>query len=252
MRPSTMARGILLGVVAAPLCFAVPARAQDGFLFEHPRVTLSIAGGHHVAAAGSDVYDFFTEQLTLERSDFSGSAFFGSLGVSITPHFEVAGSIGLVSSDADSESRTHFADPPILQQTSLKRMPVTASVKYYPMARGRTIGSNAWIPARVTPWIGVGGGALNYELEASGDFVNYATCDENNVCDIDELIMTSDGWTPTLHVSGGADYWLTTRLGLSAEARYQWAAAELSSSFIGFEDIDLRGFQGTVGLSVRF
>lgn len=252
MRPSTLARGLLLSVAAAPLCFVAPAHAQDGFLFEHPRVTLSVRGGHHMAAAGSDIYDFFTEQLTLERSDFSGFAFFGSLGVYLSPHFEVAGGIGMVASDASSESRTHFSDPPILQQTSLKRTPVTATLKYYPLARGRTIGSNAWIPARVTPWIGVGGGALRYDLEQSGEFVDYNTCDAHNVCDIFASEFTSDGWTSEVHVSGGADYWLTTRLGLSAEARYQWASAPLSSSFIDFEDIDLRGFQGTVGLSVRF
>ncbi|MGH7444419.1 MAG: hypothetical protein ACREKM_06065, partial [Longimicrobiales bacterium] len=184
MRPSTMARGILLSVVAVPVLAIAPVSAQDGFLFQQPRVTLSIRGGPHVAAAGSDVYDFFVEQLTLERSDFSGWALVGSLGVSLTPHFEVAASIGRISSEAGSESRTHFADPPILQHTSLRRMPLTATLKYYPMARGRMLGSNAWIPARLTPWVGLGGGALNYELEQSGEFVDYATCDENNVCDI--------------------------------------------------------------------
>ena len=252
MRLSTVVGGLLLSLTALPLARPVALHAQDGFLFDQPRVTLGVRGGHHVATAGSDIYDFFTEQLTLERGDFSGWAFVGELGVRITPSFDLAATVGRISSTARSESRTHYADPPILQTTSLRRIPVTATLKYYPLSRGRSIGSNAWIPARLTPFIGIGGGALQYDLEQSGEFVDYQTCDEENVCDIFASTFTSEGWTETLHLAGGADYWLTTHLGLSTELKYQWGSAPLGSSFVDFEDIDLRGFQGTVGLSLRF
>lgn len=252
MSLSSLLRRALPGVLGVSLLVPAQVLAQDGFLFDEPRVTLSVRGGHHMASAGSDLYDEFVELLTLERSDFSGFTVMGDLGVRLTSRLDLVGSIGWVETEARSESRTHTADPPILQTTSLRRMPLAATLKYYPIARGRSISSHAWIPARFAPYIGAGVGTTKYDLQQDGEFVNYATCDENNECDISQLVLDSEGWGRTLHVAGGADYWLTSRLGVSADVRYQWGSAELSSSYQGFEDIDLGGLQGTVGLSVRF
>ncbi len=252
MRPSALLCGILFVAVSATCLAPAPLLAQDGFLFDAPRVTLSVRGGHYLAAAGSDIYDEYVELLTLDHGDFSGSALAGELGIRLGSRFDVVAAVGRTSSSARSESRTHTADPPIEQTTSLRRIPVTATLKYYPLARGRSIGSNAWIPVRLTPFLGIGGGALKYSLEQSGEFVNYETCDEANVCDIFASEFASEGWTQTLHVAGGTDYWLTPRLGVSAELRYQWGSAPLGSGFSGFENIDLRGLQSTLGLSVRF
>ncbi len=259
MSLSSLLRGTLTGVFVMPLLAAAPAQAQDGFLFKEPRVTVSVRGGHHLASAGSDIYTEFTQLLTLEKSDFSGTAFVGELGVRIAPRFDLVASVGRIESTATSESRTHLEYPPdapegipIVQTTSLRRTPIAATLKYYPLQRGRSIGSNAWIPVRFTPWVGAGAGALQYDLEQTGDFVDYASCDAENACDIFSGVFDSSGWARTLHVGGGADYWLTTRLGMSADVRYQWGSAPLGSSFQGFDDIDLGGLQGTVGLSVRF
>ncbi|MGH7573153.1 MAG: hypothetical protein ACREMK_15125 [Gemmatimonadota bacterium] len=253
MRSSIVLRGILLSVAAPPLMAVAPAAAQDGFLFDRPSITLSGRGGYNRAAAGSDVYDFFVQQLTLERGDFSGAVVMGELAVTVKPRLDVVAGVGHASSTSPSESRTHVGTDglPIAQTTTLRRTPVTASLKFYPLLRGRTVGSHAWIPARLTPFVGVGGGGLHYDLKQSGEFVDTARCDADGVCEIFQSTLTSEGWTGTLHVMGGVDYWLTTRLGLSAEARYLWASAPLSASFVGFEDIDLSGLQGTVGLSVR-
>ncbi|MGH7564554.1 MAG: hypothetical protein ACREK5_09035 [Gemmatimonadota bacterium] len=253
MRSSTVFHGVLLCVAAVSSLAVAPAGAQDGFLFGPPSITLSGRGGYNRAATGSDLYDFFIQQLTLERSDFSGAVFMGELAVRVKPRLDLVAGVGHASSTSASESRTHVGTDglPIAQTTTLRRTPVTASLKFYPLLRGRTIGSHAWIPARLTPFVGVGGGGLHYDLEQSGEFVDTARCDADGVCEIFRSTLTSDGWTGTLHVMGGVDYWLTTRLGLSAEARYLWASAPLSASFVGFEDIDLSGLQGTVGLSVR-
>lgn len=253
MRSTTALRGVLLSVTATSMLAVAPVGAQDDFLFDPPRITLSGRGGYDRAAADSDVYDFFTQQLTLDRGDFSGAAFMGELGVWIGPRLDVVAGAGHTSSTSPSESRTHEGTDglPIAQSTTLRRTPVTASLRFYPLPRGRSLGSNAWIPERLTPFVGVGGGALHYDLRQSGEFVDVGRCDADNVCEIFRSTLTSEGWTETLHVMGGVDYWLTTRLGLSAEARYQWASAPLGSSFVGFEDIDLSGFLGTVGVSVR-
>ncbi len=253
MSLSSLLRHTLAGALGIALLVPAQVHAQSGFLFDEPRVTLGIRGGYHVAAAGSDVYDELVELLTVERSDFSGFTIVGELGLRLTSHLDLVGSVGHVESNIQSESRTHIADPPILQTMSLRRTPVTGTLKYYPLSRGRSIGSHAWIPARFTPYVGVGAGATKYDLEQAGEFVDYGSCDQNNECDILNLVLDSSGWGRTLHVAGGADYWLTSRFGLSTDLRYQWSSAAMDAfSYEGFDDIDLGGFQGTVGLSVRF
>ena len=247
-------RGVALAGQAV-LALSVPAAvAQDGFLFDEPRVTLGARGGFNLAAANSDVYGFFTEQLTLEHDDFSGVALLGEVGMRVAPRLDLVGGVGYTSTRPRSESRTHEGTDglPIAQTTRLYRVPVTVMLKYYLVPRGRTIGRHAWIPAGVTPYVGIGGGALYYELGQSGEFVDFQTCDAENVCEIFSASLESTGWTPTAHVAGGADFWLSPRFALSLEARYQWASAALHSDFIGFDDIDLRGLVSTVGVSMRF
>jgi hypothetical protein len=70
--------------------------------------------------------------------------------------------------------------------------------------------------------------------------------------DIFPDVFESSGWTPTAHVLAGADFSLTPRLALNAEGRYGWAKADMGPDFVGFDKIDLAGFQATLGLSVRF
>lgn len=254
MSLSSLLRRSLPGVLGVLLLAPAESLAQEGFLFYEPRVTLSVRAGHHMASAESDLYDELFELLTLDRGDFAGFTLMGDLGVRLTSRLDIVGSIGWITSEARSESRTHVGadDAPILQTTTLRRMPLSATLKYYPLDRGRSISSHAWIPARFTPYVGVGVGTTQYELQQEGEFVNYATCDEQNACDISLLILESEGWGRTLHVAGGADYWLTSRLGVTADVRYQWGSAEPRASYDGFDSIDLGGLQGTVGLSVRF
>lgn len=239
---------VLLSALALPVCAAAPAAAQEGFLFEQPRVTVSVRGGQHFARADGDLYDLFIDELTLERGDFSGATAALDLGLVVTPNIDVVASIGRSWSSSRSEFRDWVGedDLPIEQTTSLQRTPLTATLKVYPLARGRRVGSNAWIPARFTPFVAIGAGALHYDLEQVGEFVDAETLD------IFQDEFASRGWTETLHAAAGADYWLSSRVGITAEARYQWGAAPLAGDFRGFDDIDLSGFQGTAGLSVRF
>lgn len=238
---------ITVGVAALAVCTA-PAAAQDGFLFEEPRVTLTLRGGHNVAGANSDIYDFFTEQLTLSRSDFSGTAIAGDLGIRASSYLDVVIGIGRTATSQRSDFRDWVDqdDRPIEQTTSLERVPVTATMRVYPLARGHSIGTNAWIPARVTPFVGVGGGVMRYELVQEGDFVDFESFE------IFSDNYSSEGWTETWHMLAGADYWLSTRFGLTGEGRYTWASGALDAEFGEYRDIDLRGFQATVGLSMRF
>jgi hypothetical protein len=54
-----------------------------------------------------------------------------------------------------------------------------------------------------------------------------------------------------LNAGAGAEWWLKPYLGINAEGRYAWSTAKLERDF-DFDHIDLRGFQVTTGLAVRF
>ena len=62
----------------ATVLLAVSAGAQDpggGFLFGAPTYTFTVRAGYANARAGSDIFSFATQQLTLTRNDFSAPSF---------------------------------------------------------------------------------------------------------------------------------------------------------------------------------
>jgi opacity protein-like surface antigen len=196
----------------------------------------------------SDVFDDTREFLTVDRSDFNAFSFGGDLGIRAADRFDIALGFAYARSSTRSEFRdwTDLDDLPIEQETRLTRLPLTATVKAYLLDRGRTIGRFAWVPSAWAPYAGAGVGAMWYRYHQSGDFVDF----EN--LDIFPDVFDSSGWTPTAHVLAGADFSLTPRLALTAEGRYGWASADMGADFVGFDKIDLAGFQATLGLSVRF
>ena len=252
-RPAGLAA--LAGVLAlAMLLTASPASAQggNGFLFSEPRWTLSVRGGFDRAVAGSDIFTFMTDELTLEKSDFGGFTFGADLAYSITPRIEVAFGASYVRSERVSEFREYVGtdDLPITQTTTFSRLPVAATIKAYLYPRGRSVGTLAWIPTRFSPYIGVGGGGVVYELLQEGEFV-----EEQEGAEVFEVFydrFASSGAAPTAHAVIGADLALTPRFGISTEGKYGWAKSDLSRDFEGFERIDLSGFSATMGFIVRF
>src|SRR5687768_10567709 len=99
--PAVMAGALSL---AAFLAAAAPAHAQSGrgFLFSEPRWTLSIRGGLDRASAGSDIFEFMTDTLTLSKSDFGGFTFAGDFGYAISPRFDLAFGAAYVRSEKTS------------------------------------------------------------------------------------------------------------------------------------------------------
>ena len=61
-------------LAAAILLFPTAVQAQrggPGFLFQEPTVTFGVRLGYDRALAGSDLFDFTTSNLTIDRSQFS-------------------------------------------------------------------------------------------------------------------------------------------------------------------------------------
>lgn len=242
--------GVFCAVVAATLSLPSAAEAQggSGFRFKPPVGSFTIRGGFAAPRASSQIFDFTREQLTLEKSDFNSTAWGADLAIRVADRADIVLGVGLTYSRTGSEFRdfVDLDDLPIQQTTKFVRVPTTLSLKWYLGDRGRSVGRFAWIPASFSPYVGAGGGVLWYEFEQEGDFVDIETLD------IFFDIIESSGTTGTGHVFLGSDLSLSPRFALTGEGRYSFGNVRMDQDFIGFDNIDLSGFQVTLGIAVRF
>jgi hypothetical protein len=224
-----------------------PSVTEPDFRFEPPKTILGIRGGWAFNRSDGEIYDFLTEQLTLDDSDFDSGAFAADIAVPVMSWLDVVLGFEFSRSSNDSEFRS-FVDEsgaPIPQETRLEQIPLTASLKLYPLERGRQVGTYAWVRSTFVPYIGGGIGGTFYELEQKGHFVD--ATDQS----IFRSELKSDGWAFAQHVFIGIDSKLTRNLGLVLEGRYYWADADLEDDFVGFEPIDLNGARIMAGFSWR-
>jgi hypothetical protein len=242
---------ILNWTLALLLCSASSAVAQsagDGFLFKPPKGTVTFRSGFDRALAGSDVFTFVTDQLTVDKGDFSSATFALDVDARLTPRVDAVFGLSVSRSATQSEFR-HWVDnnrQPIEQRTEFQRVPLTGSIKAYLLPPGHSIGHFAWVPARVAPYVGAGGGAMWYQFKQFGDFIAFDTLK------VFPDLFDSNGWTPTVHAFAGVDVSFATRFAITTEARYEWAKASLSRDFSGFDRIDLTGLSFTSGISIRY
>jgi hypothetical protein len=247
---------VALGLLAATFMMPAAAQAQErrDYLLGAPAMTLTLRGGFAFLRGDSEIYEFVSEHLTLERSDFRPVELGADFAIRLSDRFDLVPGIGYSRTARWSEYRDYVEDVngqerPIEQQTTLARVPLTLSVRAYPLARGRTIGRFVYIPARVVPYVGAGAGTMWHSFAQDGDFVD--------VDDPDLAIFTrrfeSDGFGPVAQVFAGVEYGLGNRFALTVEARYHWASARMGRDFdAGFDRIDLSGLQTTAGLQIRF
>jgi hypothetical protein len=253
--PASPMDGVPAAVPATPASSAptgppgVTSRQRPDFLFGRPGLTLGVRAGFSSPRARSDVFDFITSELTLDRGDFNALSLAAEADIWLGPRLDAVLGIGYSSASADSEYREWEDDEtglPITQRSSLRQVPVTAGLKYYLTSRGESLGRFAWIPARSAFYVGAGGGFLRHSFRQVGEFVVF---DEDGAW-IEEGSPRSSGWSPTGHIFGGVDYSLGPRTVISAEARQSWSSSDLGRDFEGFE-IDLSGFQLMMGIRWR-
>lgn len=243
---------LLAGGVFLATPSVISAQRSRDFLFGEPHFSLAFNLGYGLPKAGSDIYDFVTDELTVGKSDFSAMVVGGSFGIRVTNRVELSLDVTYANSNTRSELREWVGDDdlPIEQKTSLSRTPVTASVKAYLWDRGRRISQLAWVPGQWSPFVGVGGGRVFYNFRMNGEFVDEYVDPEAPPIFFDTF--KSDGDAGIFHVLAGAEWSLSPRFYLTGEARYSWAEAEMDKDFVGYDPIDLSGLQGTVGLALRF
>jgi len=221
------------------------------FQFDEPRMSVGFRGGWAFNRSKGGIYDFLTDELTLSKSDFDAPAFTIDFSWRLISWLDVVFGVGYSGRKQKSEDR-HFTEvngSPIIQDTRLTQVPLTVSLKIYPIGRGEQVGQYAWIRKAVVPYIGGGIGGTWYELKQKGDFVDIGDPDFIG----DEFIFsdefTSDDWAFAQHVFAGVDIKLTRRLGLILEGRYYWADADMKGDYVGFKPIDLDGARVMIGFN---
>ncbi len=226
----------------------VRAEAPSDFMLGRPRGFLAFDGGRLFANTGSDLYDFITDTLTVERKAFDSTVLGGRFGLALGPRLEVIAGLEHGRTTSPSEYRD-FVDNqllPITQTTSREEWLVSASLRLALLPPGRRISRFAWIPRTFTPYVGLGAGALKYEFQQFGSFIDADTSRVFNDS------FNSRGWTPSVHAFAGADLRVYRRIYLTGEARYTRSRATLGADFVDFEPLALAGTRVTGGVRLAF
>jgi opacity protein-like surface antigen len=242
------ARAVMAAVLAVALAAPVEAQSGNGYLFGRPQGSVTLRGGFASARANSELFQEFTENLTLKKSDFSGLSLGMEFGAVVGEHFDLTADIGYMRSSTPSSYRKFVDnnDQEIEQVTTLRRVPIAANAKVYLLPRGRSIGRFAWIPNGVVPWVGAGAGTMWYDLTQEGDFIDFTTTN------VRSDTFASSSWTPMAQAMAGVDVTLTPRLAVTGDLRYLWARSpKLSTDFVGYDPLDLSGGMLSLGLTVR-
>ncbi len=239
---------IIFAVPAMPLRAEEPQEHPSGFRINEPRLFIGGHAGINVPQTASDIFSMVTRELTLAKKDFRAPMIGFDVGVPFRSHYAVVFSFDYARTTPSSEVRDFVEEngDPIRQTTRFTLMPITATLRFYPWKQGETVGSYSWIPTRVLPYVGGGGGIVRYSFGQSGDFVDRSTLD------IFTAALESSGIGATMHVTTGMDISITPLIFVNAEARYSWANADLSSDFTGFRPIDLSGMRVIAGVYFRF
>lgn len=241
----------LSALSAALLLAPTSARAQGreaDFLFGLPRGALGVRGGYALASGQGDLFDFLSENLTLQPSDFNAFLFGVDFALTLHSRVDLLVTLEVGRGSADSEYRDYVEDNdlPIQQSSELTSVPFMGNLKLYVAPRGREISRFAFIPAKLRPYVGGGGGFVWYRLEQAGDFVDFR----------DLTIFTANPQTSGAGLGAqtfaGVDVLVTPRIYATIEARYLWAEATPSGDFVGFDSIDLSGLRMLGGVNLSF
>lgn len=244
---SRLAAGAVVGVLAFLLPSAVVA--QSDFLLKQPSVTVSLFGGWALAGEGGDTFEFVREHMTLERGDFSSPLVLAEVAWRVSEQLDLSAGVEHASRTRASELREWetMDEQPIPQSSRFTRTRFTSSAKAYLLPRGRSVSRFAWVPNRVSPYVGGGVGWTRYEFVQTGDFVDFETLD------IFEAEIGSEGHGFTPHALAGFQLSLNPRVLIRGEYRYVWGTGTASRSDFSadFGDIDLSGSGVMIGAAIR-
>ena len=225
--------------VAALLAVAAPAAAQRpyrGITDSQFRVRLGQFEPRGDSAYWNEKFDVFTGSVDQFDDISIGGDYLLALGRRNGLMFSLDAYEG-----EDDQAYLDFVDEfgsPIVHTTRLEFVSATAA--YVLSLTGRD--------AAVVPYVGVGGGIYDWELEESGDFIDFGVVPAEIFTDSFRDGNTTLGW----FWLAGVEVPIGPRWSVFAEARFADAEDELSGDFDELGDLDLGGRQIVGGASWRF
>lgn len=101
---------------------------------------------------------------------------------------------------------------------------------------------------RVSPYLGVGGGFLWYELAEGGDFIDFGS----ESLPIVNTVYFAEGTTYELLGMVGVDVHLTPWWSFLAEGRWREAEDDVGDDYAGYGTLDLSGWELSAGFAFSF
>lgn len=251
--PMVAVASLFLAALAAPVDAQLRGSGAD-YMLAPPALSLTVRGGLLDYRAQGQVFDFTTREFEVERSDFQGGTLGMELGLRGSEHLDILLGLdgGQITVNHASRDFEELDGSPIRQSTRLRFGPaIQLGLGLYPLGRGETLGTLAWVPRTVAPFVSGGIGVAAWEFRQFGDFV-----DEDPPGGGGPVIFADDfaddGAAFLTWAGAGAEVSLRHNLALVLEGRYQWAESSFDGDFGLFDPIDLAGHRITLGLLARF
>jgi hypothetical protein len=225
---------------------SLPAAAQPrGAL---PDRAFQARFGGFFPEGGGDLWIDNEDVFTLEISDFNDFVFGMSYVHPMSNRLEVGFNVDFYEGRALSAYRDVFeGDFPIFHDTVLGEVPLTLDLRWFPAGRYRTHPSGVRV-TKPTFYLGAGLGAVFWEYEELGDFVDFGDPE----LPIFPGRFKDNGTAFQTQLSAGFELPMSPRFHLVLEGRYSWADDKLSDDFAGFGTIELGGGWVFVAGSFRF
>lgn len=231
-----LARGVILGCAVIAIS-AAGAEAQGNWQpgdFGSLRVWLGIFEPHGDSRYWDDVFADFTGST----SDFADGVFGVDYLWRTSPTAGVLFGTSFYEGNATQAYRDYVDElgRDISHATTLDEWDITL----------------AWVSrlgrGSVVPYVGLGGGLVQWRLEEEGDFIDFSDPD----LPVYLTRYRADGWAWEALALVGLDFRVGYNWSAFVEARYRWADDELTDDFAGLGTIDLGGGQLAAGLSWNF
>lgn len=193
-------------------------------------------------ARAADRYDLHQDAMTVhnvKKSDWVGACAGIEVNLNVARFIEIGVHVDGYGRTLPTSYRAYTRpdDSEIGQTLDVTVVPVGLTLRLVPPGRRGLI----------KPYASFGADLLVWKYEVYGDVIDFG--DPSLPIVYGE--HKSTGVTPGLHVAAGLRVPITYDLSLTAEARYQWAEANMGGDF-GQNRIDLTGASANIGIRIRF
>ncbi|MEM7480833.1 MAG: outer membrane beta-barrel protein [Acidobacteriota bacterium] len=226
-------------LVLLALLAAVPVLAQSPY-GPSAENAIRFRAGAFTPDGESQYWDDNAAIFGLTPSDFESLSVGGDFRWGLGPRSGLLFSVDIYSKE-EASAYLDFIDStgrPIVHDTELEV--VSATVAYVLDFASRQ--------SPVVPYVGVGGGAYDWTLTESGDFIDFDLFEPEIFTTTFEDSQTTLGWFFLL----GVEFPVSHQMSIFGEARWQDLDEDLGGDFEGLGNLDLSGRHLHAGIAWRF